>query len=52
MEVYIEMVNIGDYIVLPSHLVYIGTELQRAEYAIKTHQVEKFSQDPAANKEL
>jgi thymidylate synthase len=52
MDVYIEMVNIGDYIVLPSHLVYIGTELQRAEYAIKTNQVEKFSQDPAANKEL
>jgi thymidylate synthase len=52
MEVYIEMVNIGDYIVMPSHLVYIGTELQRAEYAIKTGQVEKFSQDPAANKEL
>jgi len=52
MEVYIEMVNIGDYIVMPSHLVYIGTELQRAEYAIKTNQVDKFSQDPAANKEL
>lgn len=52
MEVYIEMVNIGDYLVLPSHLIYIGTELQRAEYAIKTGQVEKFSQDPAANKEL
>jgi thymidylate synthase len=52
MEIYIDMVNIGDYITLPSHLVYIGTELQRAEYAIKTNQVEKFSQDPAANKEL
>jgi thymidylate synthase len=52
MDVYIEMVNIGDYLVLPSHLIYIGTELQRAEYAIKTGQVEKFSQDPAANKEL
>jgi thymidylate synthase len=52
MEVYIEMVNIGDYLVLPSHLIYVGTELQRAEYAIKTNQVEKFSQDPAANKEL
>lgn len=52
MEVYIEMVNIGDYLVLPSHLIYIGTELQRAEYAIKTGQVAKFSQDPAANKEL
>ncbi len=52
MEVYIEMVNIGDYLVLPSHLIYVGTELQRAEYAIKTGQVDKFSQDPAANKEL
>ncbi len=52
MEVYIQMVNIGDYLVLPSHLIYIGTELQRAEYAIKTNQVEKFSQDPAANKGL
>jgi thymidylate synthase len=52
MDIYIDMVNIGEYIVLPSHLIYIGTELQRAEYAIKTGQVEKFSQDPAANKEL
>jgi hypothetical protein len=52
MELYIEMVNIGDYLVLPSHLIYIGTELQRAEYAIKTGQVSKFSQDPAANKAL
>ena len=46
------MVNIGDYLILPSHLIYIGTELQRAEYAIKTNQVELFSQDPAANKKL
>lgn len=52
MEIYIDMVNIGDYITLPSHLIYIGTELQRAEYAIKIGQVEKFSQDPAANKLL
>lgn len=52
MEVYIDMVNIGDYLIDPSHLVYIGTELQRAEYAIKTGQVDKFSQDPAANKSL
>ncbi len=52
MEVYIEMVNIGDYLVLPSHLIYIGSELQRAEYAIKTGQVDAFSQDPAANKAL
>lgn len=52
MEVYVQMINIGDYLVLPSHLVYVGTELQRAEYAIKTHQADKFSQDPAANKFL
>lgn len=52
MEVYIDMVNIGDYLVMPSHLIYIGTELQRAEYAIQTGQVDKFSQDPAANKAL
>jgi hypothetical protein len=52
MEIYIQMVTVGEYVVMPSHLVYIGTELQRAEYAIKTHQTHKFSQDPAANKEL
>lgn len=52
MEVYIDMINIGDYLSLPSHLIYIGTELQRAQYAIQTNQVEKFSQDPAANKAL
>jgi thymidylate synthase len=52
MDVYIEMVNIGDYLSLPSHLIYIGTELQRAEYAIKTNQVQLYSQDPAANKKL
>lgn len=52
MEVYMAMVNIGDYLVLPSHLIYIGTELQRAEYAIKEGKVHLFSQDPAANKEL
>lgn len=52
MDIYIGMVNIGDYLVLPSHLIYIGSELQRAEYAIKTGQVNKFSQDPAANKSL
>lgn len=52
MEVYIAMVNIGDYLVLPSHLVYIGTELQRAEYAIKEGRAAEFSQDPAANKGL
>lgn len=52
MEVYIEMVNIGDYLVMPSHLIYIGSELQRAEYAIKEGRASEFSQDPAANKAL
>ncbi len=52
MDIYIQMVNIGDYLVLPSHLIYIGSEMQRAEFAIKTGQVDKFSQDPAANKKL
>ena len=52
MEIYIAMVNIGDYLTLPSHLIYIGSELQRAEYAIKEGRVAEFSQDPAANKSL
>lgn len=52
MEVYVQMVNIGDYLVDPSHLIYLGTELQRAEYAIKIGQTDTFSQDPAANKSL
>ncbi len=52
MEVYIQMVNIGDYLVLPSHLIYLGAELQRAEYYIKTGKPLEYSQDPAANKEL
>ncbi|OGG23787.1 hypothetical protein A3A79_01090 [Candidatus Gottesmanbacteria bacterium RIFCSPLOWO2_01_FULL_43_11b] len=52
MELYIQMINIGDYLVLPSHLIYIGTELQRAEYYIKLGKAEKYNQDPAANKEL
>ncbi len=52
MELYIEMVNIGEYLVLPSHLIYIGTELQRAEFYIKLGKPEKYNQDPAANKEL
>ena len=51
MEVYMQMTD-WDYLVMPSHLIYIGTELQRAEYAIKTGRVEKFSQDPAPNKGL
>lgn len=52
MDVYMKMVNVGDYLVLPSHLIYIGTELQRAEYAIKNGRAAEFSQDPAANKNL
>ncbi len=52
MELYIEMVNIGEYLVLPSHLIYIGTELQRAEFYIKLGKPEQYNQDPAANKKL
>jgi len=52
MDVYVAMVNIGDYLTLPSHLIYIGSELQRAEYAIKEGKTQLFSQDPAANKKL
>ena len=52
MEIYIQMVNIGNYIVDSSHLIYIGTELQRAEYAIKCGAPQAYSQDPAANKIL
>ena len=52
MELYIAMVNIGDYLVLPSHLMYIGSELQRAEHYITLGMAEKYSQDPAANKAL
>lgn len=52
MELYIEMVNIGEYLVLPSHLIYIGTELQRAEFYIKLGKPEQYNQDPAANKAL
>lgn len=52
MELYVAMVNIGNYLVDPSHLIYIGTELQRAEYAIKEGRVTEFTQDPAAHKAL
>jgi len=51
MEIYMDMTD-WDYIVMPSHLVYIGTELQRAEYAIKSGQPLGYSQDPAPNKGL
>ncbi|MBI5019491.1 hypothetical protein HZB58_04445 [Candidatus Gottesmanbacteria bacterium] len=52
MEIYIDMVNIGEYLVLPSHAIYIGTEMQRAEFYIKLGMPEKYNQDPAANKAL
>jgi thymidylate synthase len=52
MDIYVQMVNIGDYLVLPSHLVYLGTELQRAEFYITLGLAEKYNQDPAAHKEL
>ncbi|MEK7533539.1 MAG: thymidylate synthase [Patescibacteria group bacterium] len=52
MALYIEMVNIGQYLVVPSHLIYIGTELQRAEFYIKLGKPEQYNQDPAANKAL
>ena len=51
MEVYIQMTD-WEYLVLPSHLIYIGTELQRAQYAIKEGKADQFSQDPAPNKGL
>lgn len=48
-EVYMQMTD-WDYILLPSHLVYIGTELQRAEFAIE--QGKTYHQDPAAGEVL
>lgn len=51
MDVYIEMTD-WDTLVMPSHLIYIGTELQRAEYAIKQGRPHAYSQDPAPNKGL
>lgn len=51
MEVYIAITD-WEYIVMPSHLIYIGTELQRAEFAIKSGKADKYDQDPAPNKGL
>jgi len=51
MEVYIRMTD-WDWLVLPSHLVYLGTELQRAEYAIRGGKPDEYSQDPAPHKKL
>lgn len=48
-EVYMQMTD-WDCIEMPSHLVYIGTELQRAEYAID--QGKLYHQDPAAGEVL
>ncbi len=52
MDLYVAMINIGDYLVDPGHLIYIGTELQRAEFAIREGRASDFSQDPAAHKKL
>lgn len=51
MEVYMQMTD-WDFMVMPSHLVYVGTELQRAEYAIREGKPHAYSQDPAPNKGL
>jgi thymidylate synthase len=51
MEIYIEMTD-WDWVVMPSHLIYVGTELQRAQYAIQSGKPELYSQDPAPNKGL
>ena len=48
-EVYCQITD-WDYLVLPSHLVYLGTELQRAEFAIE--QKREYHQDPAAGEQL
>lgn len=51
MDVYMQMTD-WDYLVMPSHLIYIGTELQRAEFAIREGKPGLYSQDPAPNKGL
>jgi hypothetical protein len=51
MEIYIDMTD-WDWLVMPSHLIYIGTELQRAQFAIQSGKPELYSQDPAPNKGL
>ena len=51
MDVYIRMTD-WEWLVLPSHLVYLGTELQRAEYAIREGKPNLYSQDPAPHKKL
>ena len=48
-EVYVQMTD-WDYLIMPSHLIYIGTELQRAEYAIEKGM--SYHQDPAAGEQL
>lgn len=48
-EIYCQITD-WDYLVLPSHLVYLGTELQRAEFALD--QGKEYHQDPAAGEQL
>jgi thymidylate synthase len=40
-------INDWDYISMPDHAMYIGTEIQRAEYCLKNNI--KYHQDPAPN---
>lgn len=47
MQVYLQLTD-WDFLVMPSHLIYVGTELQRAEYALKNGF--DYSQDPGPNK--
>jgi thymidylate synthase len=51
MGIYMQMTD-WDYLVMPSHLIYIGTELQRAEFAIRGGKAHLYNQDPAPNKGL
>jgi len=51
MDVYMQITD-WDYLVMPSHLVYLGSELQRAEFAIKEGKTHLYSQDPAPHKKL
>jgi thymidylate synthase (methanogen type) len=51
MDIYIQMTD-WDWLVIPSHLVYLGTELQRADHAIREGRPQDYSQDPAPHKKL
>lgn len=48
-EIYLQITD-WDYLVMPSHLVYLGTELQRAEEALEKGK--DYHQDPAAGEVL